>query len=248
MQDPFVSHIVWDWNGTIFNDSRALIDATLDAFDACAMPPITIADYQREHTQPIPEFYNRLAGRTLTDDEQDRLNQSFMTSYLRYREKARLTDDAVAAMSRWRAADRRQSLLSMHPHERLMPLVERAGITEFFTRIDGTVGELPYKAPHLAEHLERQGIAPEHAVVVGDSVDDAQAARECGVRCLLYHSGEDALHAREHFAELRVPVVESLTGAVSQLLDPDSGRLGRPLSHAAEAGVVGVVPPSEERA
>lgn len=248
MQDPFVSHIVWDWNGTIFNDSRALIDATLDAFAACGLPPLTVADYQRKHTQPIPEFYNQLAGRTLTDDEQDRLQQSFQTAYLRYREKARLTDDAVAAMSRWRAANQRQSLLSMHPHERLLPLVERAGIAEFFTRIDGAVGALPRKAPHLAEHLERQGIAPGRAVVVGDSVDDALAARECGVPCLLYHSGDDALHAREHFEELNVPVIETLAGAVSQLLDPAAGRLSRQLSHAGEPGVVGVVPPPEERA
>lgn len=248
MQDPLVSHIVWDWNGTIFNDSRALIDATLDAFAECGLPPITVADYQRKHTQPIPEFYNQLARRTLTDNEQDRLNQGFQTAYLRYRQKARLTDDSIAAMSRWRAANQQQSLLSMHPHERLVPLVKREGITDFFTRIDGAVGTLPRKAPHLAEHLERQGIAPERAVVVGDSVDDARAARECGVFCLLYHSGDNALHAREHFEELRVPVVETLVGAVSLLLDPAAGRIGRQLSHTGEPGVVGVVPASGERA
>ena len=29
-QDP-AEHIVWDWNGTVFGDSRALIESTIDA-------------------------------------------------------------------------------------------------------------------------------------------------------------------------------------------------------------------------
>ncbi|MFF5565786.1 HAD family hydrolase [Streptomyces sp. NPDC012623] len=244
MEAPFVRHIVWDWNGTLFNDSRALIDATIDAFTQCGMPPITIADYQSKHTQPIPEFYNRLAGRTLTDDEQNRLNECFQDAYQRYREKVALTVDSIAAMSRWRAANRQQSLLSMHPHDRLVPLVENAGIAAFFTRVDGAVGTLTRKAPHLAEHLERQGIDAERAVVVGDSVDDARAAQVCGAHCLLYHPGADALHAREHFEELGVPVVETLAAAVSQLLDPAAGNLGRRLARSQEAAVIGVVPPT----
>ncbi|MFE3094450.1 HAD family hydrolase [Streptomyces sp. NPDC059248] len=243
-----MNHIVWDWNGTLFNDSRALIDATVDAFALCGMPPITIADYQLKHCQPIPEFYNRLAGRILTDDEQTRLDQCFQDAYQRHRERVALTGDSITAMARWSDANRRQSLLSMHPHDRLMRLVDQTGIAEFFTRIDGTLGTLAYKAPHLAEHLKRQGIAPERVVVVGDSVDDARAAQECGVHCLLYHPGEDALHAREHFEELGVPVVETLVGAVSQLLDPSAGNLNRRLARAEESTVIGVVPAPQERA
>jgi phosphoglycolate phosphatase-like HAD superfamily hydrolase len=246
MVNSFVEHIVWDWNGTIFGDSRALIDATIEAFARCGMPPITVADYQREHTQPIPVFYNRLAGRTLSAEEQARLDHCFQAAYARYRDTIVLTHDSVDAMSLWRAADGRQSLLSMHPHDRLMPLVRRTGIADFFTRIDGTVGVLARKAPHLAEHLGRQGINAERAVVIGDSMDDARAAQECGAHCLLYHPGEDALHAREHFHELGVPIVETLVDAVGQLLDPSVGTLNRRLARAEEPTVVGVVPAFEE--
>lgn len=51
-------------------------------------------------------------------------------------------------------------------------------------------------------------------VLVGDSVDDARTAQECGVRCVIYHAGVDVLHAREHVAQLGVPVVSSLQAAV----------------------------------
>src|SRR5262249_42074924 len=71
--DVRIEHIVWDWNGTLFGDSAALIDATIEAFHAAGLPAVTRERYQRHHAQPIPLFYNRLAGRDLSDAEQDAL-------------------------------------------------------------------------------------------------------------------------------------------------------------------------------
>jgi phosphoglycolate phosphatase-like HAD superfamily hydrolase len=211
-------HIVWDWNGTVFGDSRALIDATIDAFASCGLPPVTRATYQRRHTQPIIRFYELLAGRALTSDEQGRLDDCFRAAYARHRQSVTLTADAVEAFTLWTAAGGSQSLLSMYPHEQLVPLVTAAGIGHHFTRVDGSTGrDLAHKAPHLRRHLHEQGIAPRRAVIVGDSLDDARAARECGIRCVLYHPGEDALHSREHFADAGVPVVPTLTAAVRLL-------------------------------
>ena len=46
----------------------------------------------------------------------------------------------------------------------------------------------------------------------------ALAARESGAAGLIYHAGETALHAREHFAGLNTPVVGSLSSAVRKVL------------------------------
>ncbi|MFC0006722.1 HAD family hydrolase [Micromonospora siamensis] len=214
-----IDHIVWDWNGTVFGDSRALIEATIEAFAACGLPPVTRTDYQRHHTQPITHFYERLAGRELTDQEQEQLDRCFHAAYGRHRERVTLTVDAVEALTRWDATGRGQSLLSMYPHERLVPLVTAAGIDRFFTRVDGTAPPgVPRKAPHLRRHLEIQRLRPERTVLVGDSVDDALAARECGTHCVVYHPGEDALHARDHVADLGVPVVATLRAAVDHVI------------------------------
>jgi phosphoglycolate phosphatase-like HAD superfamily hydrolase len=108
----------------------------------------------------------------------------------------------------------------MYSHADLVPLVTAAGIAPYFARIDGSTGtDLAHKAPHLALHLRRLGLEAQQVLLVGDSVDDADAARECGVRCIVYHAGEDALHARGHFTELGVPVVSSLQAAVDAAVD-----------------------------
>jgi phosphoglycolate phosphatase-like HAD superfamily hydrolase len=83
---PQVRHIVWDWNGTLLDDGGALIAATVDALHACGFPPITRADYQRHHCQPIPLFYERLAGRALGLQEQQRLEGCFREAYARHRQ------------------------------------------------------------------------------------------------------------------------------------------------------------------
>ena len=219
-----IEHIVWDWNGTLFGDSRALIEATIDAFRECALPAVTRADYQRQHVQPIPVFYERLAGRPLSDAEQDRLAACFQAAYARHRATVALTADAVDALTAWADAGGRQSLLSMYPHAGLVPLVEAAGLTTFFTRVDGSTGrDLARKAPHLARHLREQHIDPARALLVGDSLDDVHAARECGLRCIVYHPGADALHDRTHFATEAAPLVPTLLAAVAAVRDLQSG-------------------------
>lgn len=54
-------------------------------------------------------------------------------------------------------------------------------------------------------------------LLVGDSVDDAVAARECGTGFRLYHAGRDALHARDHFAGMSIvdALGEAVDGALS---------------------------------
>lgn len=215
-----VEHIIWDWNGTLFADGEALIEATVEAFRAAGLPPITRADYRARHRQPIPEFYESLAGRALTAAEQATIDRFFQRAYLRRRDNIPLTHDAVDALNRWRTASGRQSLLSMHPHERLIRLVDKFGIGHYFRAVDGLVaGESGRKAPHLRRHLDKLGADPERTLLVGDSVDDATAALECGVMCLLYHAGDHALHAVEHFEDVQVPIVRGLGEMITRLLN-----------------------------
>jgi phosphoglycolate phosphatase-like HAD superfamily hydrolase len=214
-----IKHIIWDWNGTLFGDSRALIDSTIDAFTAAGLPPITREQYQAHHTQPIPLFYERLAGRTLTRAEQESLNDHFQTAYLSRRPHLELEPGAREALELWHRAGGRQSLLSMHPHRRLVPLVREKRIGHLFTLVQGwTGGDPDDKTPHLVRHLAELGLAPEEVQLVGDSAGDARAARSCGVACVLYHASERALHARDHFTSLEVTVSESLNEIVAALM------------------------------
>jgi phosphoglycolate phosphatase-like HAD superfamily hydrolase len=205
----------WDWNGTLFADAAALMDATIEAFRGCGMPVITRADYQRHHTQPISAFYERLAGLALTTDQQRRLDESFIATYERRRSSLSLTADARSASLTGQPPAGANPCWSMHPQHKLDRLIDAHGIRSCFARVDGTNGSnLDRKSSHLARHIEALRLEPAEVTVIGDSVDDVDAARQCGTRGVIYHPGEDSLHSRAHFAELAVPIVATLEEAV----------------------------------
>jgi phosphoglycolate phosphatase-like HAD superfamily hydrolase len=185
-----VQHIVWDWNGTLFADQPIVLAAVNDALSAVGVPPISPAEYRRLSKRPVRPFYAAIAGRPLTDGEWETIDESYHVAYLERLEDAALDRHAVEALTWGAAAGLSQSLLSMWPHDELIPLVRRHGIERFFCRIDGFRGECGgEKAEHLAEHLAALatdlGLAPGLAAVVGDSVDDATAATACGAHPVL---------------------------------------------------------------
>ncbi|MDQ7808993.1 HAD hydrolase-like protein [Amycolatopsis sp. A133] len=230
-----ISHLVWDWNGTLFADNRALIEATLEAFAAAGFP-VTRTLYRQHHTKAVNVFFERLAGRTLTAAEHERLLGDFRRRYTGYLGRTELAPDAAAALSRWQRTGRSQSLLSLYDHGKLLRLTAEKGIAEFFVLIDGAREPGPgRKAPRLARHLGRLGVDPAEVLLIGDSVDDAVAAEECGARCVLYDAGEDALHTRESLDARSVPVVAGLGEAVEVALA--AGRRRTIPGCAAGAGV-----------
>ncbi len=211
-----IHHIVWDWNGTLFQDGEALIVSTLEAFSAAGHGSATKERYQRFHGKAVPLFFEQLAGRPLAESELRILLEDFRARYTRRLADVVLDPEAADALANWKRWGGSQSLLSLYAHEKLVPLVAENGIAEYFDRIAGARPAAPAgKAPHLAAHLTTLDIEPAQVLLVGDSVDDAAAARDCGIACVLYFAGKHALHRKEDLDATSFPVVERLSDAVS---------------------------------
>ncbi|MGW2282852.1 HAD family hydrolase [Streptomyces sp. NPDC001770] len=208
------THLVWDWNGTLLDDIHAVLGATNTAFAEVGLAPITLDQYRATYCVPVPLFYERLLGRIPDDAEWERMDVLFHDAYAELRAACRLTDGAAELLAGWRRDGRSQSLLSMHGHEQLIPTVRGYGIEPHFVRVDGRTGPSGgSKALHMERHFAALGtVAPEHAVIIGDAVDDAVAAAHVGARAVLYTGGS---HDRASLEEAGVPVVDSLAEAVA---------------------------------
>src|SRR5919197_1465839 len=216
-----VRHVVWDWNGTLFDDHVAVVAAVNDALASLGLPPIDADTYRSHYTRPVQRFYERLAGRPIAAGEWLALDDAFHDSYHAGLERLALAPDAVQALAAAEAAGLTQSLLSMWRHEQLVPLVERLGIGHFFLRVDGLrVPGGSEKKEHLVAHLAALEVEPSAAALVGDSIDDLEAARAVGAACVLYDGGSHHRHALEATG---VPVVDTLSAAVAAAL-PAPGR------------------------
>ncbi|MFI9031258.1 HAD family hydrolase [Streptomyces sp. NPDC053560] len=209
------THIVWDWNGTLFHDIDAVIGATNAAFGEIGLPPITLERYRELYCVPVPRFYERLMGRLPTEAEWAVMDEAFHRHYTLQREACALAEGVETLLESWGAAGRSQSILSMYGHEELLPLVRDFGIEAHFIRVDGRTGPSGGgKSEHMVRHLaalESARVDPGRTVVIGDAVDDALAARYAGAHAVLYTGGS---HSRTSLLEAGVPVVDSLAEAV----------------------------------
>ncbi|MGW1886768.1 HAD family hydrolase [Streptomyces sp. NPDC001970] len=208
------AHLVWDWNGTLLDDIHAVIDATNASFAEIGLEPITLERYRDLYCVPVPRFYERLMGRLPTDDEWAVMDAVFHKHYWVRADACGLTMGAAELLAERQSSGRTQSLLSLAPHEQLIPIVRRHGIEARFMRVDGRIGgSHAGKTEHMVRHLSAlEAVEAERVVVIGDAVDDAVAAAHVGARAVLYTGGS---HSRTSLAAAGVPVVDSLQEAVT---------------------------------
>ncbi|MEU6176228.1 HAD family hydrolase [Streptantibioticus parmotrematis] len=212
-----LTHIVWDWNGTLFHDIDAVIEATNAAFGELGLPPITLDRYRELYCVPVPRFYERLLGRLPTDDEWLVMDRIFHRHYWTLAGTCGLAEGAAELLAAHQSAGHTQSLCSLAPHDRLIPIVDTHGITGRFVRVDGATGPSGTgKAEHMARHLAALGgVRARRTVVIGDAVDDAVAAEHVGALAVLYTGGS---HSRVSLEAAGVPVVDTLAEAVREAL------------------------------
>lgn len=204
-------HLVWDWNGTLLDDLSLVVAATNAAFASVGGPVVTAEAHRRDFRRPIRDYYAAVLGRPVDDEEFVRLDKVFHDAYRTGLAACRLAADAEAALRAWTGS---QSLLSMWFHTDLVPTVGRLGLTSYFVRVDGlraAVGGGP-KRPHLVRHLAALEVTGAEVVLIGDSVDDAEAAAAVGARCVLYTGG---FTEPRHLRATGAPVVDTLTEAVT---------------------------------
>ncbi|MGC5013275.1 HAD family hydrolase [Streptosporangium sp. DT93] len=204
---------MWDWNGTLFHDIDAVVGATNAVFEPYGLGSYDADRFRAVYTRPIWAAYERMLGRPLREGEWEVLDLGFHDAYHRLMLECGLAEDALSALDAWKAAGGRQSLLSMWEHERLVPKITELGIDRHFTRIDGLRGVTGgHKAEWMVAHLAALGVDPADVLVIGDSLDDAHAARHVGARAVLYTGG---MTGRADLMACGVPVVDTLTDALN---------------------------------
>jgi phosphoglycolate phosphatase-like HAD superfamily hydrolase len=208
-------HIIWDWNGTLFNDIDAIVDATNAIFTGELPEPLTADSLRAAFTRPVWVCYERLLGRPLGDGEWPRLDAGYHEHYHRLMRFCGLAPDARSTLQSWQSHGGSQSLLSMWQHDMLVPTVrDYFHLEPYLARVDGLrgVGGGGSKAEHMVAHLAALRLDPADVLVVGDSVDDVEAGRSLGARAVAYTGGSTG---RDALAATGAPVVDTLTDALA---------------------------------
>ena len=207
------AYLVWDWNGTLWEDVDAAVFALNRMLGARGLSGVDRAYYRAHFGFPVRPFYASL-GVDFEHDDWDRICVDFHRFYAAAPGQ-RLRADARAALERARALGFRQCVLSALREDILKRDLAREGIDGFFDEIFGTdnldgASKLD-RGRALVAHVRAVAGDGPRIVFVGDTLHDAEVARELGGECVLVDCGHQT---PERLAATGREIVPSLVAAV----------------------------------
>ena len=184
-----MKYILWDWNGTLLDDTQAALDSLNILLARRGARSLTM-DYFRDHFAfPVQSFYESI-GLSCEDSDWTALAREFHDLYAK--QPKRLNVETIAALERVKAAGVRQSIISALRQDLLDEAAAAYGVTPYMDCIYGVDNlDGASKLDRALELLTRlDGADP---VIIGDSLHDKEVADALKVRCVLCGQGSHAV-------------------------------------------------------
>ena len=205
-------YVIWDWNGTLLDDTAAALETLNDMLAKRGSPEIGMEFYRDNFRFPVKPFYEKI-GVVLEGEDWDALAREYHDVYAA--KEKRLAADAKEAVLEVRRRGAGESIVSALRQDLLERDTERFGIRgdmDWLFGVDNLDGRS--KTDRAKEALSticgKKGVSPDETVLVGDSLHDAEVASAIGVRCILYGGGS---HSPARLATAG-PVAATLMDAV----------------------------------
>jgi len=208
---------MWDWNGTLLADTALTARAEEVALAAVGLSvSISVERWREVSDRPVSAAIQRLVGRELSSDELATEGRAWLSAYLAGLGDVGLAPDAGEALRLVRDAGIPQSIVSMHPESEVRAHAAALGVADCFDQIVGSASDYdssqPFvKATLIADLSARLSVPTADMVMIGDMLDDAEAARRAGARAVLVSVGD---MSPRRLADNGFPVCDGLVDAV----------------------------------
>ena len=201
-----VSHIIWDWNGTLLDDTQACVNSINVLLAKRDVPTIDVPRYRDIFGFPVIDFYRRL-NFPLESENWDCVAREFHDVFLADT-TFKLQASTVETLKRIQSLDIGQSILSASEQSILDTMLAGYGIRSFFTHVFGVnnlYGDSKIAIGH--QLLTRVTMPKESIVIVGDTLHDVEVAHALGISCVLIAQGHQS---RGRLEQAGVPVFDDL--------------------------------------
>lgn len=207
-------YILWDWNGTLLDDTQAALDTLNLMLARRGCQPIAMDFYRDHFAFPVKPFYSAI-GMNVAPEEWDALATEYHEIYAA--QPKRLNPQAITALERVKAAGVRQSIISALRQDLLDQATADYGVAPYMECIYGVDNlDGSSKLDRALELLTK--IDATEPVVIGDALHDKEVADALKVDCVLCAQGS---HAGWRLAQV-APTGNTLLEAVDLALSPQS--------------------------
>jgi phosphoglycolate phosphatase len=206
-------HIIWDWNGTLLDDTWLCVEVLNGLLRKRGRKPISGEAYRQNFGFPVIEFYHYLGFDTDVDSF-EKVSHEFMGDYeARWLVECALHPQARDVLATMASAGMTHSVLSAAKQEALETGIRHFGIHEHFTGLCGTDNIYAHgKIDRGREWIDQLDWDPAEIVLIGDTLHDFEVAEAMGTDCILLAHGH---HTPERLAATGKPVAHSLRQLVA---------------------------------
>lgn len=209
-------HIIWDWNGTLIDDTWLCLDIMNKQLDSIEKPRITLNQYQRYFDFPVITFYEKI-GFDFSVHNWEKVAQGFIDEYTERRFECSLQFGIPAILKKLSTFGFKHSILSAYAESVLLEMVDHYNLGEYFTHIVGLNNH--YASGKVDEGrllMEKLDVPADDVVLIGDTTHDFEVASELGIDSILISNGHHSINKLE---KCGVPVVPSFSEAMVYLFN-----------------------------
>ena len=200
-------HIIWDWNGTLFNDVELCVDVLNGLLVRRDLPAFSIEAYKDIFTFPVKDYYAK-AGLDLEKYSFEELGKEWMDEYESRRLEGKLFSSAEKVMQLINSNGIEQSILSAYKHDTLLELITHFNLNRFFTHLTGLDHIYATSKLELGKNLMKKlNHLNSNVLLIGDTVHDFEVAQAMKIGCILIAEGHQS---KEKLIPCGVDVYDSL--------------------------------------
>jgi phosphoglycolate phosphatase len=204
-------HIIWDWNGTLFDDAwlcRGIVSGMLVKRNK---PALSEERYMEVFDFPVKDYYQR-AGFDFSKDSYEVLAAEFINEYESRRKDGSLRKGAIDVLHNFQNNGIKQWILSAYKTDTLKTLVSSFNIQHFFSGIYGLDNFYAAGKADIGRHMMKEsGIEPEKTVMIGDTTHDYHVSQELGIDCYLIPGG--------HHSRARLEQCGCKVGSIEEIIN-----------------------------
>ncbi len=200
-------HVIWDWNGTLFDDAWLCVEVMNGVLSRRNMPLLSHTRYMELFDFPVIDYYRKL-GFDFEKEPFQISGTEFIVGYNeRYREPE-LQPGVRETLQLIQDAGITQSILSAQEQSTLEELMDIHDMHPFLQKAIGLNDHYAHsKIENGLRWMKELHYGPHEVLFVGDTVHDHEVARAIGADCVLIPGGH---HPRTKLEKTGVPVLEDL--------------------------------------
>lgn len=200
-------HIIWDWNGTLFNDVEVCVSIVNSLLAKRNLPPLSFEKYKEIFTFPVKDYYVT-AGFDFEKESFEVVGKEWIDEYERRKHECGLSISTLPLLEKISSMKIDQSILSAYSQHTLVEVVESCGLKKYFSHLVGLDNIYASSKVKLGtELMKKLELNDGEALLIGDTTHDFDVATEIGADCILVASGHQNF---KNLEQCGVPVFDSI--------------------------------------